>query len=131
MLTFNPNKRVNADDALNHPFFTKHKLPPSEDVCPTPKGFEFEVQELSREEYRGVSQPWKVLTFFLELVYQEALSFHPEAMNNTEQQQKQVFQIVKRSPEENQHHHQQQQQQHNTQNYNNQYEGGDQEMWEM
>lgn len=54
MLTFNPHKRITADEALVHPFFTKHRLPTDEVICPTPKGFEFEVQELSREEYRGM-----------------------------------------------------------------------------
>lgn len=75
-------------------------------------------------------------------MYQEALSFHPEAMNSTEQQQKQVFQIVKRSPEEftnycgqsnqQQQHQQQQQQQNYDNNQNtNQHYDTDAQIWDI
>jgi serine/threonine protein kinase len=67
-LTFNPSRRITAEEALAHPFFEKYHEEEDEPSCSEQFefGFEFEgVENMPLEEWR-------------ELIWREACHFHPE-----------------------------------------------------
>lgn len=65
MLTFDPNKRISAEDALAHPYLAKLHDESDEPICTTPYVVEFDELSLSEEDMK-------------ELIYQEALEFYPD-----------------------------------------------------
>lgn len=65
MLTFDPTKRITAEDALAHPYLARLHDIADEPVCSVPFSFEFEQQALGEEDMK-------------EMIYQEALSLNPE-----------------------------------------------------
>lgn len=53
LLTFNPKKRITAEEALNHPYVKEFRYPADEPVCKRP--VEISINDnikLSRHEYR-------------------------------------------------------------------------------
>ncbi|KAF5200424.1 Mitogen-activated protein kinase [Thalictrum thalictroides] len=65
MLTFDPNKRITVEEALDHPYLARLHDIADEPVCPEPFSFEFEQQVLTEEQMK-------------EMIYREALAFNPE-----------------------------------------------------
>ncbi|XP_025089075.1 mitogen-activated protein kinase 1-like [Pomacea canaliculata] len=64
MLTFNPNKRINVEQALAHPYLEQYYDPGDEPVAEEPFTFEMELDDLPKEQLK-------------ELIYQETLKFQP------------------------------------------------------
>lgn len=52
MLTFNPNKRITVEQALQHPYLTQYYDPDDEPICEQPFTIEFENDELPKEELK-------------------------------------------------------------------------------
>mmetsp|Transcript_21929 Transcript_21929/g.36329 ORF Transcript_21929/g.36329 Transcript_21929/m.36329 type:complete len:353 (+) Transcript_21929:170-1228(+) len=65
MLVFDPKRRCNADEALEHPYLAELHDPNDEPVALQIFTFEFEDKELTRKDLK-------------ELIYQECLRFHPD-----------------------------------------------------
>ncbi|PIA38691.1 hypothetical protein AQUCO_02700128v1 [Aquilegia coerulea] len=65
MLTFDPNKRITVEEALDHPYLARLHDIADEPVCLEPFSFEFEQQVLTEEQMK-------------EMIYREALAFNPE-----------------------------------------------------
>ncbi|CAA0812141.1 Mitogen-activated protein kinase 4 [Striga hermonthica] len=69
MLVFDPNQRINVDDALCHPYLsTLHDLN-DEPICSTPFSFDFEQPSITEENVK-------------ELIWKESLVFNPESFCN-------------------------------------------------
>ncbi|KAK7490710.1 hypothetical protein BaRGS_00018127 [Batillaria attramentaria] len=64
MLTFNPNKRINVEQALAHPYLEQYYDPGDEPVAEEPFTFEMELDDLPKEQLK-------------ELIYKETLKFQP------------------------------------------------------
>ncbi|ESQ37454.1 hypothetical protein EUTSA_v10002582mg [Eutrema salsugineum] len=64
MLTFNPNRRITVEEALNHQYLAKLHDPNDEPICEKPFSFEFEQQPLDEEQIK-------------EMIYKEAISLNP------------------------------------------------------
>ena len=64
MLTFNPNHRIKAEQALAHPYFELWHDPDNEPVSDTPFTFEEEMDDLPEGRLK-------------ELIYEEILQFIP------------------------------------------------------
>jgi len=47
MLTFNPNKRISVNDALDHNYFKSLRLKDTEIECELPFNFDFEKMKLT------------------------------------------------------------------------------------
>lgn len=60
MLTYDPTKRITAEEALEHPYLAAFHDPTNEPSCPTPFLSDFEEQILSEEDIK-------------ELIYEEAV----------------------------------------------------------
>ena len=69
MLTFNPNKRITVDQALNHPYLAEVAGSDETITCPSPFNFCDDEQNLDAEDLR-------------ELVWKEICHFHPEALED-------------------------------------------------
>lgn len=67
LLAFNPLKRIMVEEVLASPYLS-HLHEPTQEPTAQPFHFDFEQHDLSKETYR-------------ELIYQEALLFHPELKN--------------------------------------------------
>jgi mitogen-activated protein kinase 1/3 len=64
MLTFDPNRRITVEQALNHQYLAKLHDPNDEPICQKPFSFEFEQQPLDEEQIK-------------EMIYQEAIALNP------------------------------------------------------
>ncbi|KAH7440091.1 hypothetical protein KP509_04G090800 [Ceratopteris richardii] len=64
MLTFDPSKRMSAEDALAHPYLAKLHDEADEPTCPTPYVPEFNELSLSEKEIK-------------DLIYEEAMHYYP------------------------------------------------------
>nr|ANN45086.1 mitogen-activated protein kinase 3 [Brassica napus] len=64
MLTFDPNKRITVEEALNHPYLAKLHDPNDEPICLKPFSFDFEQQPLDEEQIK-------------EMIYREAIALNP------------------------------------------------------
>ncbi|TDL15308.1 mitogen-activated protein kinase [Rickenella mellea] len=73
-LTFDPKKRITAEEALAHPYLEAYHDPDDEPVAPPldPEFFEFDLHkdDISREQLK-------------ELLYEEIVSFHPQPITVT------------------------------------------------
>uniref|UniRef100_A0A5S6QIH1 Mitogen-activated protein kinase n=1 Tax=Trichuris muris TaxID=70415 RepID=A0A5S6QIH1_TRIMR len=63
MLTFNPNKRINVEQALAHPYLEQYYDPADEPVCEEPFKFEMEFDDLPKESLK-------------ELIFEQINEFH-------------------------------------------------------
>ncbi|CAH2065333.1 unnamed protein product [Thlaspi arvense] len=64
MLTFDPNRRITVEEALNHQYLAKLHDPNDEPICLKPFSFEFEQQPLDEEQIK-------------EMIYKEAIALNP------------------------------------------------------
>ncbi|EOA24229.1 hypothetical protein CARUB_v10017466mg [Capsella rubella] len=64
MLTFDPNRRITVEEALNHQYLAKLHDPSDEPICQKPFSFEFEQQPLDEEQIK-------------DMIYQEAIALNP------------------------------------------------------
>ncbi|KAL1203254.1 Mitogen-activated protein kinase 3 [Cardamine amara subsp. amara] len=64
MLTFDPNRRITVEEALNHQYLSKLHDPNDEPICQKPFSFEFEQQPMDEEQIK-------------EMIYQEAIGLNP------------------------------------------------------
>lgn len=64
MLTFDPNKRITAEEALAHPYLANLHDISDEPTCPTPFVVDFDEHSLSEEDIKN-------------LIYEESLQFYP------------------------------------------------------
>ena len=67
LLEFNPNRRCNVDEALNHPYFESVRDEESEELAEEIFSFDFEQWQNTKESFQ-------------ELFYQEICHFHPDAL---------------------------------------------------
>lgn len=67
MLTFDPNKRITVEDALNHPFLAELHCPEDEPTTEPVSAFDFdfEIYDLQNTDYK-------------ELLYDEIMLYHSE-----------------------------------------------------
>eukprot|EP00250_Pteridium_aquilinum_P018522 c24118_g1_i1 orf=354-1541(+) len=64
MLTFDPSKRITAEEALAHPYLAKLHDEEDEPTCPTPFVVEFDELSLSEKDIK-------------DLIYEESMHFYP------------------------------------------------------
>ena len=64
MLTFNPHKRIQVEDALAHPYLDQYYDPQDEPVAQEPFKFEMELDDLPKERLKM-------------LIFEETGSFRP------------------------------------------------------
>ena len=65
MLTFNPHRRIQVEDALAHPYLEQYYDPQDEPVAEEPFKFEMELDDLPKERLK-------------ELIYEETGNFRPQ-----------------------------------------------------
>nr|CDJ88917.1 Serine threonine protein kinase-related domain containing protein [Haemonchus contortus]CDJ88918.1 Serine threonine protein kinase-related domain containing protein [Haemonchus contortus] len=63
LLTFNPQKRIDIDQALAHPYFEQYHDPTDEPVCEEPFTYEMELDDLPKDKLK-------------ELIWQETESYN-------------------------------------------------------
>jgi len=76
LLTFNPDKRLTVEEAINHPYFVNlHKL----DVPPKCNDtFDWSWETKMQEESLKQKNPWFDRQMICKLIYNESLSYHAE-----------------------------------------------------
>ncbi|KAK6054759.1 hypothetical protein COOONC_07737 [Cooperia oncophora] len=52
LLTFNPQKRIDIDQALAHPYFVQYHDPTDEPICEDPFTYEMELDDLPKEKLK-------------------------------------------------------------------------------
>lgn len=67
MLTFDPNKRITVEQALEHEYMAALHCPEDEPVTDTVSAFDFdfEIYDLKKEDYK-------------DLIFEEVLLYHSE-----------------------------------------------------
>lgn len=67
MLTFDPNKRITIDEALEHPYMSQLHFPDDEPTTEEVSAFDFdfEIYSLKKEDYK-------------DLIYEEIMLYHDE-----------------------------------------------------
>ncbi|PIO57491.1 hypothetical protein TELCIR_21095 [Teladorsagia circumcincta] len=68
LLTFNPQKRIDIDQALAHSYFEQYHDPTDEPVCEEPFTYEMELDDLPKEKLK-------------ELIWQETEAYHTRSMS--------------------------------------------------
>ena len=58
LLAFNPNTRIEVEDALAHPYLEQYFDPTDEPVAPQPFTFDMELDDLPKERLKGELQHW-------------------------------------------------------------------------
>lgn len=71
MLTFNPQRRIKVEEALEHPYFEQYYDPSDEPVAQEPFKFDMELDDLPKEELK-------------QLIYDETGSFRPRPLPPSE-----------------------------------------------
>ena len=83
LLTFNPNKRIKVEDAINHPYFKNLRNLDNPPSCT--KKFSWNWESKMQKESEKHKNPHFDRQMICKLIYEESLSFHPE---NEEQETK-------------------------------------------
>mmetsp|Transcript_13662 Transcript_13662/g.36695 ORF Transcript_13662/g.36695 Transcript_13662/m.36695 type:complete len:392 (-) Transcript_13662:456-1631(-) len=69
VLVFDPAKRISVEEALMHPYLASLHDPEDEPLCDAKFEFDFEGEQLSKEQLR-------------EMIYEEVLLYHPALRSN-------------------------------------------------